>query len=187
MMPQRAGGRLAPPRPARRLPCDTCGVQRINIASPEFTYDATDPDGFRAGMVRLGRLFGASRIGASVYELPPGESICPYHYEHGEEEMLFVLVGCPSLRTPEGVTALGSGDVVFFPTGPAGAHAVFNEGTETARVLMISNVRFPNVTVYPDSDKLGVWVDDRDDDLLVHRDRGVDYWSGEAGRARSDG
>ena len=38
----------------------------------------------------------------TVYELPPGQSICPYHYELGDEEWLIVLAGRPTLRTPEG-------------------------------------------------------------------------------------
>ena len=70
-------------------------VRRINIASPEFKYDSEDPPGFRAGMFRFGKLVGASDLGASVYESPPGQPICPYHYEYGEEERLLVLEGDP--------------------------------------------------------------------------------------------
>ena len=58
------------------------------------------------------------RPGTSVYELPPGQQICPYHYEYPEEEWLIVLQGRPTLRTPEGTETLEPWDVVFFPTGP---------------------------------------------------------------------
>jgi len=68
-------------------------MPRLNIASPEFHYDDADPEGFRAGMFRFGPKLGAKETGASVYELPPGQSICPYHYEYGEEEWLLVLEG----------------------------------------------------------------------------------------------
>lgn len=54
-------------------------MRRINIASPDFEYDADDPPGFRAGMFRFGSRVGAQQLGASVYELPPGQGICPYH------------------------------------------------------------------------------------------------------------
>jgi uncharacterized cupin superfamily protein len=57
-------------------------MQRINIAAPEFAYDPTDPDGYHSGALRIGPLLAASQLGATVYELPPGQSICPYHYEH---------------------------------------------------------------------------------------------------------
>ena len=30
-------------------------------------------------------------MGGSLYELPPGQSICPYHYEYPEEEWLVVV------------------------------------------------------------------------------------------------
>ena len=57
-------------------------MKRINIANPQFTYDDEDPEGFRSGMARLGKLLGgAEKSGISVYELHPGQSICPYHYE----------------------------------------------------------------------------------------------------------
>jgi uncharacterized cupin superfamily protein len=154
-------------------------VRRVNIAAPEFRYDADDPDGFRAGMFRFGKLVGASRTGTTVYELPPGQQICPYHYEYAEEEWLLVLEGRPTLRRPEGSEALEPWDVVFFPLGPEGAHGVRNETEETVRVLMFSTVTHPAVTVYPDSDKIGIWTGNRDDDLLVRRTSRVEYYDGE--------
>jgi uncharacterized cupin superfamily protein len=154
-------------------------MRRINIAAPEFEYDGDDPEGFRAGMARLGKLLGAKGTGISVYEIPPGQAICPYHYEVGEEEWLLVLEGAPTLRHPEGSEALRPWDVVCFPPGPGDAHKVSNEGGETARVLMFSNVVVPAATVYPDSDKVGIWTGDEETDVLVRRDSAVGYFEGE--------
>jgi uncharacterized cupin superfamily protein len=156
-------------------------MQRINIEESDFTYTADDPEGFRAGMLRIGPLVGAQDTGASVYELPPGQAICPYHYEYAEEEWLLVLEGRPTLRHPDGSDVLAPWDVVCFPTGPAGAHGVRNETADTVRVLMFSNVKLPAATVYPDSDKIAVWTGNKDDDILVRRGGGVDYYDGEAG------
>jgi len=156
------------------------GVHRINITSPEFRYDPDDPPGFQSGMLRLGPLVGASEVGASLYELPPGQAICPYHYEYGEEEWLLVVAGRPSLRHPEGTDQLEPWDAVCFPRGPEGAHAVRNETDETVRVLMFSTVKYPTATVYPDSDKVGIWTGNKGDDVIVTRSSGVDYWFGEA-------
>ena len=160
-------------------------MRRINIANPEFEYDATDPAGFRSGMARLGPLLGASETGVSVYELPPGEALCPYHYEYAEEEWLLVLEGRPTLRHPQGTDQLEPWDMVCFPTGPDGAHGVRNETNDGVRVLMFSNVRHPAVTVYPDSEKVGIWTGNREDDLLAPRSSGVDYWFGETGTGES--
>src|ERR671917_76266 len=130
----------------------------LNIADPEFTYDDDDPPPFHAGMFRLGNQLGAAQTGMSIYELPPGQAVCPYHYEYAEEEWLIVLEGSPTLRTPEGTHQLRPNDVAFFETGPSGAHKITNETGETVRVMMFSDVRHPAATVYPDSDKIAIWT-----------------------------
>jgi uncharacterized cupin superfamily protein len=154
-------------------------MKRTNIGEPEFTWDDSDPEGFRAGMARLGGLLGARETGISVYELPPGQAICPYHYECGEEEWLLVLSGTPTLRTPSGEERLAAWDVTCFPRGPEGAHSVRNETEEPARVLMFSTVVTPTATVYPDSDKVGIWTGDKETDVLVRRSSRVEYYDGE--------
>ena len=50
-------------------------MNRINIANPEFEYDAEDPEGFRSGMHRIGPKLGAKQMGTSVYEIPPGQAL----------------------------------------------------------------------------------------------------------------
>jgi uncharacterized cupin superfamily protein len=155
-------------------------MRRVNIAAPQFEYDKEDPEGFRSGMAGLGKLLGgAEETGATVYELPPGQAICPFHYECGEEEWLLVLAGEPTLRHAEGSDRLFPWDVVFFEKGPAGVHGVRNETEETARVLMFSTVVTPSATVYPDSDKVGIWTGDPESDLIVRRESKVDYFDGE--------
>lgn len=156
-------------------------MTRINLASSEYTRDADDPEGFRSGMLRMGPMLGAIRTGASAYDLPPGQAICPYHYEYGEEEWLLVLSGRASVRDPDGTHELEPLELVFFPRGPEGAHQVRNDGDETVRVLMWSTVVVPTATVYPDSDKIGIWTGNADDDVMVRRSSGVGYWHGEAG------
>ena len=156
-------------------------MRRVNLAETACTYDGDEPAGMRSGMARFGTQLGAQRTGASLYELPPGESLCPYHYEYGEEEWLLVVSGTPSVRDPDGTHELAVGDLVFFPIGPDGAHQVLNESGETARVLMWSEVRLPTATVYPDSDKIGVWTHNKADDIMVERSSGVGYWHGEGG------
>jgi uncharacterized cupin superfamily protein len=156
-------------------------MKRISIATPEFEYDQEDPEGFRSGIAKLGKLLGGpEESGVSVYELPPGQSICPYHYEVGEEEWLLVLEGNPTLRHPEGSDRLEPWDVVFFEKGAGGAHGIGNETEETVRVLMFSTVVIPTATVYPDSDKFGIWTGDSETDVMVRRESRVDYFDGEA-------
>jgi uncharacterized cupin superfamily protein len=154
-------------------------MERVNISDPTFRYDPDDPEGYRAGLYRFGQQLGAKDTGTSVYELPPGQAVCPYHYEYGEEEWLLVLAGRPSVRTPDGVEQLEPFDVVFFPKGPAGAHQVRNDTDETARVLMWSTVVVPTATAYPDSGKVGVWTGVKEEDVMVVRSSSVEYYHGE--------
>jgi uncharacterized cupin superfamily protein len=156
-------------------------MPHVNIADPAFSYDDDDPEGFRAGMFRFGRELGAIDTGTSVYELPPGQSVCPYHYEYAEEEWVLVLAGRPTLRTAEGTEQLAPMDVAFFPKGPAGAHQIRNDTDETARVMMWSNIIVPSATAYPDSDKVGIWTGVKSENVMVVRSSNVDYYHGETG------
>lgn len=156
-------------------------MRRVDISDPRFTYDGEDPDGFRAGMFKLGAEVGAEQTGASLYEVPPGQAVCPYHYEYGEEEWVLVIEGRPAVRTPEGTEELGPGEVAFFPKGPAGAHQIRNDSDRPVRILMWSNVVYPTATAYPDSGKVGVWTGDEREDLVVPRSSKVGYFDGEAG------
>ena len=156
-------------------------MRRFDISDPSFAYDPAHPEGFRSGSFRLGREVGAQDTGSTVYELPPGQAVCPYHYEYGEEEWVLVIEGRPSIRTPEGSEPLEPFQVVFFPKGPAGAHQIRNDTERPARILMWSSVVYPTATAYPDSDKVGVWTGDKAEDLIVPRSSRVGYFHGEAG------
>ena len=155
-------------------------MHRANLSDPTLAYGASDPDGFRAGMLRFGREIGAQQTGATLYELPPGQAVCPYHYEYGEEEWALVLAGRPSVRTPDGVEQLEPLDVLFFPKGPSGAHQIRNDSDAPARVLMWSTVVVPTATAYPDSDKVGIWTGVEGEDVMVERSSDVPYFHGEA-------
>ena len=133
------------------------------------------PEGYRRRLARVGPLLGAERLGATVYELDAGQSICPYHYEHGREEWLIVLTGSPLVRTPDGEQRLQPGDVACYPDGPGGAHKITNVAAEPLRVLMISTMSEPSLGVYPDSGKIGVWPGGR----IFRLTDEVDYFLGE--------
>jgi uncharacterized cupin superfamily protein len=146
-----------------------------NLFELETARDAGDPAGYQTSYVRVGPLVGGRALGATVYVLNEGQSVCPYHYEHGNEEWLLVLEGRPTLRHPAGEDELEPGDVVCFPEGPEGAHKTTNTRSEPARVVIFSTKIDPAVSVYPDSNKVGVWPPGK----LFRLDDAVDYWEGE--------
>ena len=114
----------------------------------------TTGDSLRAA--RVGERAGAEHLGASVYELQPGDEMV-FHYHVQREELLVVLEGRLSLRTALGWEELPEGEVVAFPRGERGAHGYRNGGDKPVRVLMISEVDGPNISVYPDTNQIGVF------------------------------
>ena len=151
-------------------------MKHFNVFDANFEYDDADPEGYRSGSHRFGPELDATRLGATVYELPPGQALCPYHYET-EEEWLLVLQGELTVRHPEGEEVLRPGDVVAFPTGPAGAHKTTNLGSETVRLLMWANSDPSGYCVYPDSDKITYWAPG--ERTRIHRGAEAAYYDNE--------
>ncbi|HEY3185552.1 MAG TPA: cupin domain-containing protein [Gaiellaceae bacterium] len=151
-------------------------MERFNLLGGELEH-TSDRDGYRHRATAVGERLGAEQIGGSVYELAAGDQTFPYHFHHGVEEWLLVLDGTPILRSPGGEQELRPGDVVCFPSGPDGAHAVRGPG----RVLILSANRSPSIAVYPDSDKVGTRPGrgSAGDRLDFRRGDAVDYWEGE--------
>ena len=148
--------------------------RRANLATIACAPRPQLPVGFRRGSNRLGAALGAAATGLSVYELPPGQAVSPYHYEDPGEEWLLVVAGTPTLRRPDGEEQLEPWDVVFFPPGPAGAHLVRNDSNETVRVAMFSSNAAVGAVVYPDSDMVQLFTTEGADDIVVERRSGVD-------------
>jgi uncharacterized cupin superfamily protein len=116
---------------------------------------------YQEGAVRIRRLAGAlggALLGGSVYELAPGAIGVPYHLHHANEELLVVVSGTPTMRTPDGETELRPGDVALFPRGAAGAHQVFNRSAEPCRYFIVSTMNHPEIGEFPDTGKVGVWA-----------------------------
>ncbi len=117
-----------------------------NVWSDDWGEQGPDWSG---GGGRGKRLARGDELGATVYELDPGNFVV-YHFHHRWEELLIVLRGRPRLRTPEGERDLDEGDVVHFTVGPAGAHALSNPTDDPVRFVMISTQGSPEVAEYPD-------------------------------------
>jgi uncharacterized cupin superfamily protein len=142
-------------------------------------WDAqNEREGFRHLRVAIGERLGGRLLGATLYELPPGERAWPYHYERGCEEWLVVVAGTPVLRAPDGERELKPGDIVVFPEGPDGAHQVGNRSSEPCRVLVLSSKAPVAIVHYPDSGKVALWSSDGGR-TIIRDGPEVDYWEGE--------
>jgi uncharacterized cupin superfamily protein len=177
-----------------------CSCVHISAMDPvnENDLDWTEYDREEARFRRkkLAEAAGGEDLGCSLYELPPGRRAWPFHFHTANEEALYVLGGEGQLmvRTAGQETAattqthqLEPGDYVALPTGDDGAHRVSNTGDEPLQYLAISTMRDPDVLVYPDSGKVGVYAgappggdeEERVVSAYFHEDDAVDYWEGE--------
>jgi len=59
-------------------------MEIVNIfsAQADTAPDGTEPPGYeKTRRLAVGKGIGATRMGMSIYELDPGQAICPYHFE----------------------------------------------------------------------------------------------------------
>jgi uncharacterized cupin superfamily protein len=164
-----------------RKPAEDYAPSVPNINDPLFDEPREHP-GFRCRRARLSRQAASERLGLSLWELPPGHAAYPYHHHLGEEELIVVLAGRPTLRTPAGWRELGEGDVVAFLRGERGGHQVVNRTPQTVRFLAFSTSGDPDIVIYPDSAKVGAYERLPDGGglrAMFRMDDTVDYHDGE--------
>jgi uncharacterized cupin superfamily protein len=153
-------------------------VEVVNLYADEWDPGQwPEHDNYVKKWRRVGEAVGGELLGGTLYELPPGMKSFPYHWHFGIEELLLVLDGTPTLRTPEGERQLERGDAVSFTTGPEGAHQVRNDTDQPARYLMVSTVAEFEVAQYPDSGKVGVLG--KGLRLIGRPEESLDYMDGE--------
>jgi uncharacterized cupin superfamily protein len=130
-----------------------CKTRAMNIWDEEWGEQAEDWSGGGGRSKRLPRAAERPGLGATVYELDPGNFVV-YHFHHAWEELLIALRGRPTLRTPAGERQVEEGETVYFPLGADGAHGVKNETDAAVRFLMVSTLSSPEVCEYPDLNQI---------------------------------
>ncbi|QSG01602.1 cupin domain-containing protein [Natranaeroarchaeum sulfidigenes] len=154
---------------------------KINESELDWTeYDRGDAT-FRRK--QLSDAVDSQQLGCSLYELPPGNRSWPYHYHTANEEALYVLSGAGSVKRESGLEPLQPGDFVTFLADKRGGHRIVNDGEETLRYLMLSTMNEPDVTIYPESERFGVFVgsppggrEERSLHGYYEMDDDVEYW-----------
>lgn len=134
----------------------------------DYVYDKKDfiPRGY------------ADKTMVSVYEIPPLKSAYPYHYHLKNEETFYIISGEGVVRTPEGEKRVSAGDLLFFPANSEGAHKLTNTSSTEKLVYIDFDVIYDmDVTIYPDSGKIGVWG--KDVNKLYPLEADVPYYEGE--------
>jgi uncharacterized cupin superfamily protein len=115
------------------------------------------PDGssFSAQRRRVGTAIGAKKLGYSFFSVPPGKTAFPFHLHHANEEMIYVVEGEGMLRIGKNEVRVSSGTFIAFPPGPDHPHQLINTSSRDLRYLCVSTMEYPDITEYPDSNKIG--------------------------------
>jgi uncharacterized cupin superfamily protein len=155
---------------------------RPNIYTDEWQR-TMEQGSFSVRGARVGEMAGAGHLGLTVYELDPGKRNLPYHAHFGIEEVIVVLRGTPTLRSPDGERELAEGEVVACPLGRAGAHQLINRGEDVARFLVISSKALADLIEYPDSEKIsaqgGAWGTPEAVAYMLSTAEQLEYFEGE--------
>lgn len=136
---------------------------------------------------RVGAQIGARKLGYSFFNVPPGKAAFPYHTHSGNEEMIYIIDGEGVLRFGKEEIAVAAGNVIACPPGGDYAHQLINTGQGGLHYLVVSTMDYPDLSEYPDSNKVGAYsspavgpnVGFR---ALYVRDRNVNYYEGEDGK-----
>jgi uncharacterized cupin superfamily protein len=106
---------------------------------------------------QLGSAAGGEKLGCSLYEVPPGRRAWPYHYHLANEEAIYVLEGSGTLRIGGEEVRVSEGDYVALPARAEAAHQLINSSEAVLKYLCFSTMIEPDVMVYLDSGKVGIF------------------------------
>lgn len=162
--------------------------QVINLSEvPVVKINAPEGSAFGGSRQRVGAAIGAQKLGYSFFSVPPGKAAFPYHTHTTNEEMIYVLEGQGLLRLGKEEIEATAGTIVACPPGTEFPHQLVNTGNQELRYLVVSTMEYPDLSEYPDSNKIGAYataavgrqVGFR---ALFVKDRHVGYYEGEDGQ-----
>ncbi len=159
----------------------------INLTEvPVETINAPAGSVFGGSRQRVGAHIGAQKLGYSFFTVPPGKTAFPYHTHTSNEEMIHILAGSGILRFGKEETAVHSGTVIACPPGGEYPHQLINGGDQELKYLVVSTMEYPDISEYPDSNKIGAYATSAGLPqpgfrALYVRDRNVNYYDGEDG------
>jgi uncharacterized cupin superfamily protein len=137
---------------------------------------------------RAGAAAGAQKLGYSFFSVPPGKAAFPYHTHTGNEEMIYIIDGDGTLRLGKDEVAVASGTVIACLPGSEYPHQLINTGRRELRYLVVSTMEYPDISQYPDSNKIGAYANPAGRAqgagfrALYVRDKNVNYYDGEDGK-----
>jgi uncharacterized cupin superfamily protein len=113
--------------------------------------------GIGADETNVSRPMGLTQLGASYFEVKPGESAFPFHVHYQEDELIYLIGGQGTYRFGDRSYAVKAGDILSAPAGRAEmAHQLTNSGSETLKYLCVSSLPEINVVELPEKGVLRI-------------------------------
>lgn len=143
----------------------------------EFKEDANKIDNFRlfSDISRIKKGVNPQYLNFDLRQLNPGQYNSAYHFHRYAEELFMIISGTATLRTPNGLEVVNSGDLIFFEKGETGAHQLYNHTAEPCVYLDARSFIGYDVCEYPDSNKLFLAPSYE----IFDRDSQLNYFAGE--------
>lgn len=122
----------------------------------DFKENPNRVDKFRlfTDFTRSNKKIEPENLNFDLRQLNPGEFCSAYHFHRYAEELFMILSGSATLRTPNGLDVVNSGDIIFFEKGETGAHQLYNHSNEPCTYLDIRTYMGHDICEYPDSNKI---------------------------------
>lgn len=124
---------------------------------------------------RLSKMSDAKQLIFDIRHLDPGKYSFPYHFHQNSEELMYLISGEMTVRTPGGLEIIRQGELVFFELGETSAHQFYNHSDAPCVYLDIRTNMGMDVTEYPDSGKVNIFPFG----LIFEKDTQTNYCKGE--------
>ena len=134
-------------------------MPKIDIANIPLDTSTGYPPPFNVaveGRARklLGNAAGLDQFGVNICTLKPGAASSQRHWQHNEDEFVYVLAGEVVLREDAGETVLKAGDAAAWKAGVANGHCLTNRSDRDAVILEVGTRAPREKVTYPDIDML---------------------------------
>jgi uncharacterized cupin superfamily protein len=103
---------------------------------------------------RLGNAIGLAQFGVNICTLKPGASSSQRHWQHNEDEFVYMLEGEVVLCEDSGETVLKPGDAAGWKAGVANGHCLINRSNRDAVILEVGTRAPAEKVTYSDIDML---------------------------------
>jgi uncharacterized cupin superfamily protein len=103
---------------------------------------------------RLGNAVGLNQFGVNLCRLKPGASSSQRHWQHNEDEFVYMIDGEVVLCEDGGETVLKAGDAAGWKAGIPDGHCLINRSQRDAVFLEVGTRAATEKVTYPDIDML---------------------------------